>query len=72
MLWEPENTLKADGSPYKVFTPFYRKGCLQNEVPRHPISVPNNIKLFEMDKRYSIEDLGLLSSNSWYTKFDNH
>ena len=34
LLWEPSSILKKDGTPYKVFTPFYRKGCLFSESPR--------------------------------------
>lgn len=35
LLWELENIHKPDGTPYKVFTPFYRKGCLEfGEEPR--------------------------------------
>ena len=26
LLWEPWAVLKKDGTPYRVFTPFYRKG----------------------------------------------
>ena len=29
LLFEPNTILKSDGTPYKVFTPFFRKGCLQ-------------------------------------------
>ena len=29
LLWEPWEINKADGTPYKVFTPFYQKGCLR-------------------------------------------
>ena len=36
LLWEPWNVTKDDSTPYKVFTPFYRKGCLNNENPRYP------------------------------------
>lgn len=28
LLWEPWSVLKNDGTPYRVFTPFYRSGCL--------------------------------------------
>ena len=28
LLWDPQYVLKKDNTPYKVFTPFYRKGCL--------------------------------------------
>ena len=34
LLWEPWNVVKNDGTPYKVFTPYYRKGCLNSEMPR--------------------------------------
>jgi deoxyribodipyrimidine photo-lyase len=37
LLWEPEETLKPDGTPYRVFTPFYRKGCLAAPPPRQPL-----------------------------------
>ncbi|MBJ88525.1 MAG: deoxyribodipyrimidine photolyase [Woeseia sp.] len=29
LLFEPNRILKPDGTPYKVFTPFFRNGCLQ-------------------------------------------
>ena len=28
LLWEPWEILKKDQTPYKVFTPYYRRGCL--------------------------------------------
>ena len=28
LLYEPWQTLKDDNTPYRVFTPFYKKGCL--------------------------------------------
>lgn len=34
LLWEPWEVSKKDGTPYKVFTPFYRKGCLSLPDPR--------------------------------------
>lgn len=40
LLWEPMKVTKKDGSAYKVFTPYYRKGCLVAEPPRFPLSVP--------------------------------
>ena len=33
LLFEPPNIKKDDGTPYKVFTPFYKKGCLVNGLP---------------------------------------
>ncbi|MCG8494344.1 MAG: DNA photolyase family protein [Sneathiellales bacterium] len=43
LLWEPWTVLKSDGTPYRVFTPFYRKGCLNASLPRKPMSAPAQI-----------------------------
>jgi len=43
LLWEPWTIKKADGTPYKVFTPFYRKGCLNAPTPRNPERSPETI-----------------------------
>ena len=44
LLWEPWQVLKKDSTPYKVFTPYYRRGCLSAVAPRQPISVPKRHK----------------------------
>ena len=38
LLWEPWEILKNDKTPYKVFTPFYKRGCLSAAKPRIPKS----------------------------------
>ncbi|HAT84731.1 MAG TPA: deoxyribodipyrimidine photolyase [Rhizobiales bacterium] len=44
LLWEPWQVKKADGTPYKVFTPFFRKGCLQSAPPPAlPLGAPEQI-----------------------------
>lgn len=40
LLWEPWTVLNQHGEPYKVFTPFYRKGCLTSTPPRDIVSTP--------------------------------
>ncbi|WP_194847509.1 cryptochrome/photolyase family protein [Candidatus Neptunochlamydia vexilliferae] len=40
LLWEPWETTKGDGTPYKVFTPFYKTSCLKGEPPRTPLPKP--------------------------------
>ena len=40
LLWEPWEVKKGDGTPFKVFTPFYRRGCLAAAPPRAPLPVP--------------------------------
>ena len=48
LLWEPWEVLKNDGTPYKVFTPFYRRGCLGTTEPRFPISEPIDLSLIHI------------------------
>ncbi len=45
LLWEPWQTLKKDGTPYKVFTPFFRNGCLNGPTPRQPLPAPSSLSL---------------------------
>lgn len=66
LMWEPSDVLKSDGTPYRVFTPFYRKGCLTSTEPRKPLKAPIDINfanLNETNDTLSIHDLDLLSSN---------
>ena len=66
LLWEPWTIKKADGTPYKVFTPFFRKGCLLSDEPRKPLPAPNNLD-FLNDSKNSLEinDLALLPLVRW-------
>ena len=64
LLWNPFKIKKDDGSPYKVFTPFYRKGCLNQKAPRETFEIPH-IKYVKVPKT-SINDLELLPQKSWY------
>ncbi|WP_371193102.1 deoxyribodipyrimidine photo-lyase [Glaciecola sp. SC05] len=41
LLWEPWEVLKKDETPYKVYTPYYRRGCLSKSAPRYPLERPN-------------------------------
>ena len=70
LLWNPFKIKKDDGSPYKVFTPFYRKGCLNQKAPREAFEIPN-IKYVKVPKT-SINDLELLPQKSWYKKLDTY
>ena len=69
LLWEPWNIAKKDGTPYKVFTPYYRKGCLNSDKPRMPLPVPNLSNLISIDNHdLKIEDLELMPKHNWYSK----
>ena len=67
LLWEPWQILKQDQTAYKVFTPYFRRGCLPHSDPREPLSEPVNYKLCNKSKcSLTIEDLYLLPKIKWY------
>ena len=69
LLWEPWNIAKKDGTPYKVFTPYYRKGCLNSEKPRMPLPIPDLSNLTSIDDHnLKIEDLDLMPKQNWHKK----
>ena len=46
LLWEPWEILKDDNTPYKVFSPFYKKGCLiKHAGPRQIVDSGKSLKL---------------------------
>lgn len=68
LLWEPWNVVKNDGTAYKVFTPFYRRGCLEKAPPREPLPKPENLKLIKGD----VHNLDLLPKISWDEQLEPH
>ena len=71
LLWEPWIISKDDGTPYRVFTPFYKKGCLNSEEPRLPAGKVDLSNLYSDDlSSDSITDLNLLPTIKWYKSFE--
>ena len=71
LLWEPWNISKDDGTPYRVFTPYYKKGCLNASEPRLPINEPNLENISKKDNvSDSLESLDLLPKSNWYAGFE--
>ena len=71
LLWEPWTISKDDGTPYRVFTPFYKKGCLNSEEPRLPAGKVDLSNLYSEDlSSDSITDLNLLPTIKWYESFE--
>ncbi len=72
LLWEPWTVSKADSTPYKVFTAFYKNACLLQPEPRFPTVKPHSIRFLELKNyeiavtRLSIEDLHLLPGIPWH------
>ena len=71
LLWKPYHILKSDDTPYKVFTPFYRRGCLTSTVPQKPVGGPSAINYYSCLNNTSIDQLELLDNFPWHEKFDN-
>ncbi len=68
LLWEPMKVLKKDGTPYRVFTPYYRKGCLHQSEPRYPKAPPARITYADVSfQSDGLEALRLLPDIQWDT-----
>ena len=71
LLWEPWEIEKQGGGPYRVFTPYYKKGCLEAEPPRKPLPRPDRITYAEHNAGTGdLDDLGLMPDIAWYTDMD--
>ena len=67
LLFEPQSVMKDDGTPYRVFTPFYRKGCLENSpAPREPRRASSIGQFSRKAKGLSLDDLDLMPEIAWY------
>lgn len=68
LLWEPWEVLKDDGTPYKVFSPYYKRGCLKNSPPpRDPLPRPDSINFARPDIDCgTLDDLALMPDIKWY------
>ncbi|WP_114009327.1 cryptochrome/photolyase family protein [Cohaesibacter intestini] len=74
LLWEPWTISKADKTPYRVFTPFFRKGCLQAPPPPEPIAAPEGIDYCAAkadDGAVALDTLGLMPSIPWHKEMDS-
>jgi deoxyribodipyrimidine photo-lyase len=72
LLFEPWDVLKNDGSPYKVFTPFYKNGCLSRPAPRKPLDVPQGLNLLKDKESFLLEKFDFLPHHAWSKKLENH
>ncbi len=68
LLWEPSDILKSDNTAYKLFTPYYKKGCLGSGRTREVMPRPKEIKFLDIEHKFKIEDMGLLPKHPWHKK----
>lgn len=74
LLWEPWEVKKADGSPYRVFTPYYQKGCLALDPPGEPEAPPARLDCYtdELEHSLRLEQLDLLPRPDWQKAMMSH
>ena len=74
LLWEPWEILKDDNTPYKVFSPFYKKGCLiKHAGPRQTIDSVSSLNVEKkLPSSGNIESLDLLPKHHWKNKFEQY
>ena len=72
LLFEPPNIKKQDDTPYKVFTPFYKKGCLENgPLPRDLLVCPSKLIFEKNIESKKLSELKLLPLINWYHNIEN-
>lgn len=71
LLWEPWTLLKNDGSPYRVFTPFFRN-CCKAPPPREPVPAPASLSLVRCTGSTDIDRLRLLPDIPWDKQLAPH
>ena len=69
LLWEPWEIIKKDGTPYKVYSPFFKRGCLAaSHQIRQVLPAPKNINYLALPQGFashSLEELSLKPSIAW-------
>tara|TARA_B100000767_G_scaffold271608_1_gene297566 strand:+ start:5028 stop:6464 length:1437 start_codon:yes stop_codon:yes gene_type:complete len=72
LLFEPPNIKKQDDTPYKVFTPFYKKGCLENgPLPRDLLVCPSKLIFEKNIESKKLSELKLLPPINWHHNIQN-
>jgi len=73
LLFEPGSVLTKTGTPYQVFTPFYR-ACLAQSEPDDTLAAPKKIPAPAGPRPDSLstDELGLLPSIPWDKHFYHH
>ena len=71
LLWEPWDILKKDATSYKIFTPYYRRGCLTTTAPRKPLPKPEILDINVHKEGFTLSELNLLPPIHWYDQMES-
>ena len=73
MLWEPWTNLKDDGTPYRVFTPYYKRS-IKDYAVREPVN--SRLKASKLARcsqpKNKIDALKLIPDHPWHLTLDEH
>jgi deoxyribodipyrimidine photo-lyase len=69
-LYDPAEVAKQDGTPYRVFTPFYRRGCAQLKV-RTPLPRPPDVRLDATSRPEGLSERPVLPAFPWFENGDS-
>ena len=73
LLWEPWASLKQDGTPYRVFTPFWRNGMANLAVPAPAGLDRNRLELSACPQSANkLAQLRLMPEIEWYENISLH
>lgn len=73
LMFEPWDTRKDDGTPYRVFTPFYKKACVERYgAPAEPLPAPTRLSYVSDIDRPAIDTLDLLPDIPWHKQIEPH
>ena len=74
VLCHTDKLLKKDGTPYLVYTPFWKNflTCYEPKKMSLPRRLPSSFKKSSFKYRCTLDDLGLLPKRSWHKKFDQY
>ena len=71
LIAEPQSILKDDGTPYRVFTPFYRAGYQGRRFAlAAPLPAPEIREFAESDLSVELASLSLLPQVEWYRSLE--
>jgi deoxyribodipyrimidine photo-lyase len=73
ILNEYQEVTKNDGTPFKVFTPFWRNAEQKyiNSIPSKVLKIKKK-NVFKSFFKKSIQPKNILPNNDWYKKFENY
>lgn len=73
LIWEPWTISTKQDTPYKVFTAFYKNGCLPAGEPDRPLPAPDRLTYHDrLSSALKLEELKFIPEKDWYKKIEKY